>query len=332
MRVLLLIVCLFSIYPFTQTQAQTDKPGSEDHPLLTRYPDSYISYYETVKFREYVLSIGPVTGYRKISEQQTLEGQVTRITYYIDKSTESLAIGEVYRDYSQALQRAGISIIAKGSFAQSNVKKDVGGGGWIGLALGTNSFPQGAAANFLFAGTSSSGGTFSIIGKLGRADGTTYVAIYGERHSNKKVIVHIDVIELKGAETGHVFADANYISKEINDKGSVAIYGITFDFNSSTIKPESKASLDEIAAYLKTNPNMLLYVVGHTDMTGTLSYNLKLSKDRAKAVVDALVKNYGIPSQRLISDGVAFLAPRATNESDLGRSMNRRTELVRRIE
>jgi len=330
MKASLFFVCLFFVCSFVH--AQTDKEGSEDHPLLTRYPASYISDYETVKFREYSLATGPVTGYRYIGEKKKIEGQLTRITYFIDKLAEDLSIGEVYRDYSLALQKAGISIVAKGSFPQGNVKKDVGGGQWIGLALGANGFSQGAAANLLFAGTSSSGGTFAIIGKVGRADGTTYVAIYGERHSNKKVVVHLDVIEEQAADVGHVFADANYIHKEIEDRGSVAIYGITFDFNSSTLKPESKASLDEIANYLKTNPNISLYVVGHTDMTGTLSYNLQLSKDRAKAVVNSLTQNYGIDSKRLISDGVAFLAPRATNESDLGRSMNRRTELVRRIE
>ncbi|MGB1241595.1 MAG: OmpA family protein [Chitinophagales bacterium] len=329
MKASLFFVCLFFVSSFAY--AQTDKEGSEDHPLLTRYPESYISYYETVKFREYNLAIGSVTGYRYIEEKEKIEGQMTRITYFIDKPTENLSIGEVYRDYSLALQKAGISIVAKGSFPQSNVKKDVGGGQWIGLALGANAFPQKAAGNLLFAGTSSSGGTFAIIGKIGRAEGTTYVAIYGERHSNKKVVVHVDVIELQTADVGHVFADANYIRQEIEDRGSVAIYGITFDFNSSTIKPESKASLDEIANYLKTNSNISLYVVGHTDMMGTLSYNLQLSKDRAKAVVDALTQNYGIDSKRLISDGVAFLAPRATNKSDLGRSMNRRTELVKRI-
>ncbi len=330
MRTVAFFLCFLSLQSFLF--AQTDKEGSEDHPLLTRYPGSYISYYETVKFREYSFATGPVTGYRHIGEKETLEGQVNRITYYVDKLAEDLSIGEVYRDYSLALQRAGISVLAKGSFPQRNVKKEVGGGSWIGLALGANSFPQNAAANLLFAGTSSSGGTFAIMGKLGRAEGTTYVAIYGERHSNKKVVVHVDVIELQSADVGHVFADANYIRKEMEDRGSVAIYGITFDFNSSTIKPESKASLDEIANYLKTNSDIALYVVGHTDMTGTLSYNLQLSKDRAKAVVDALVKNYGIAADRLVSDGVAFLAPHATNKSDLGRSMNRRTELVRRLE
>ncbi|MFK7904818.1 MAG: OmpA family protein [Chitinophagales bacterium] len=330
MKASFFFVCLLFVCSFSH--APTDVEGSEDHPLLTRYPASYISYYETVKFREYSLATGPVTGYRHIEEKKNIEGQLTRITYLIDKLAENLSIGEVYRDYSLALQKAGISIVAKGSFPQANVKKDVGGSQWIGLALGANAFPQRAAANLLFAGTSSSGGTFAIIGKVGRADGTTYVAIYGERHSNQKVVVHVDVIEEQAADVGHVFADANYIRKEIEDRGSVAIYGITFDFNSSSIKPESKASLDEIANYLKASPNISLFVVGHTDMTGTLSYNLQLSKDRAKAVVDALTQNYGIDSKRLISDGVAFLAPRATNESDLGRSMNRRTELVRRIE
>lgn len=332
MRLLLLLVCTFFTFYATPTYAQMDVEGSEDHPLLTRYPDAYISYYETVKFREYSFATGPVTSYRYIENKQTLEGAVTRITYYIDKPASELSISEVYRDYAQAFQKASIATLAKGSFVQSNVKKELGGGTWIGLALGTNEFPQGAAANYLFAGTSSAGGTFAIMGQVNRPDSPTYVAVYGERHSDKLVVVHVDIIELQAADIGYVFADANYVRKEIAEKGSVAIYGIQFDFNSSTIKPESESSLDEIAKYLRNNPDILLYVVGHTDMTGTLSYNLTLSKDRARAVVNALVNDYGIATGRLTADGVAFLAPRATNESELGRSMNRRTELVRRID
>ncbi|MEM7369227.1 MAG: OmpA family protein [Bacteroidota bacterium] len=311
---------------------QTDVEGSEDHPLLTRYPGSYISYYETVKFREYSFATGPVTGYRHIEEKQNIEGQLTRITYYVDKHVDDLSISEVYRDYAQAIEKAGITVLAKGGNPQRNVDKQVGGSGWIGLALGANSFRQGAAANFLFAGTSSSGGTFAVMGRVDRPEGPTYLALYGERHSKDLVICHLDVLEVKGAETGNVFADADFISKAIADRGSVVIYGITFDFDKSTIKPESKSTLDEIAKYLTDNPSISLYVVGHTDMKGSLEYNLRLSKARAKAVVDAMVNEYGIKASRLASDGVAFLSPKATNISDEGRAMNRRTELVRRVE
>jgi len=311
--------------------AQTDVADSEDHPLLTRYPGSYISFYETVKFREYTLATGPVTGYRHIEQKQTLEGQLHRITYYIDKHADNLSIGEVYKDYKLALEKAGISLLAKGSFPQRNVSKEVGGGGWMGLSLGANPFPMNAAGNLLFAGTSSSGGTFALIGRVNRPNGPTYVAIYGERHSNDKAVVHVDVIEVGQAETGLVTANADYIKSEIEDRGSIAIYGIAFEYDKSDIKPESKPALDEIAKYLKDNPTISLYIVGHTDMKGTYAYNLKLSQDRARALGDALIHDYGIASDRLTPYGVAFLAPRATNGTDEGRAVNRRTELVKRF-
>ena len=60
----------------------------------------------------------------------------------------------------------------------------------------------------------------------------------------------------------------------------------------------------EIAKYLEQNPEISLYVVGHTDMDGSLEYNLKLSIDRARAVVNELTENYGISISRLTGDEV----------------------------
>ena len=332
MHKIFIATTLFFLSSLLSLHAQTDLKGSEDHPLLSRYPGSYISYYEEVKFREYTLSTQPISGYRHIADQQTLEGQLTRITYFVDKHVDDLSISEVYRDYKQAISKAGITILAEGQTPTNSPRGGIGQGGWIGLALGTNSFPQGAAANYLFAGTSSSGGSFAIMGRVDRPTGPVYLALYGERHSKDLVVCHLDVIETKAAETGKVFADADFISKEIEDKGSVVIYGITFDFDKSTIKPESKPTLDEIGKYLNANPTISLFVVGHTDMKGSLPYNRTLSKSRATAVVEALVVDYGIARSRLTPDGVAFLSPIATNASEEGRAINRRTELVRRME
>ena len=328
MKILLSLfaVCLIWNIGFTQK----DIEGSQDHPLLTRYPDSYIASYDIEKYREYDLATGPITGYRYIEKREKVAGQLTRISYLLNQPTGDLSITEVYKDYLQAIEKAGISILAKGYFPDRNNKGTVGGGSWIGVALGPQKFPAGFAANYLFAGTSSSGGTFSIVGRIDRPEGPTYLAMYGERHSSKLVVVHVDIIETKGAETGKVTADANYIRKEIDERGSVVIYGISFDFDSSTIKPESKPTIAEIAKFLKVNSGIALYVVGHTDMKGTLEYNLRLSKSRAKAVVQALINDHDIKADRLISDGVAFLAPKASNATDEGRAINRRTELVKR--
>jgi outer membrane protein OmpA-like peptidoglycan-associated protein len=75
--------------------------------------------------------------------------------------------------------------------------------------------------------------------------------------------------------------------------------------------------------------SLKLFVVGHTDNVGTVEANMKLSKDRADAVVNALITKFGIPAARLKSYGVASLSPVATNDNEEGRAKNRRVEMVK---
>jgi outer membrane protein OmpA-like peptidoglycan-associated protein len=112
--------------------------------------------------------------------------------------------------------------------------------------------------------------------------------------------------------------------------GRVALYGILFDTDQATIKTESRPALQEIAKLLQQEPNLNLHVVGHTDNTGTFEHNLDLSKRRAAAVKAALTKAFGIATGRLTPNGVASLAPVATNTTEEGRAKNRRVELVPR--
>jgi OmpA-OmpF porin, OOP family len=125
-----------------------------------------------------------------------------------------------------------------------------------------------------------------------------------------------------------VEADPEALSKNLKKEGHVAIYGIYFDYDSAAIKPESEPSLKMIAEMLKQNNSLKVYIVGHTDMTGSLEYNLELSRRRAEAVVKELVNAYGISYDRLKAMGVGPLCPIATNQSKEGRQLNRRVELV----
>jgi OOP family OmpA-OmpF porin len=125
-----------------------------------------------------------------------------------------------------------------------------------------------------------------------------------------------------------VVADPKAMGDEIERTGSVAIYGIYFDTDSYKIKPESDLTLKAIAELLKTKSSLNVYVVGHTDMTGDFDHNMKLSENRAKAVVDALVADYGISAKRLSAKGDGPLAPVSTNKTEEGRQLNRRVELV----
>jgi OOP family OmpA-OmpF porin len=126
-----------------------------------------------------------------------------------------------------------------------------------------------------------------------------------------------------------ITANAEAMGNDINSTGHVAVYGIYFDSGKTAIKPESDAAIEQISRLLLNNTSLKLYVVGHTDNVGTIEANMKLSKDRADAVVNALITKYAIPSARLKSYGVASLTPVASNDSEEGKAQNRRVELVK---
>ena len=125
-----------------------------------------------------------------------------------------------------------------------------------------------------------------------------------------------------------VEANAEAMGNDINRTGHVSVYGIRFDTGKAEIKPESDAAIAEIAKLLKSNNALALYVVGHTDNTGSFDANMKLSSDRAVAVANSLGSKYGIASSRLKAYGVSSLCPIASNKTEEGKAKNRRVELV----
>jgi outer membrane protein OmpA-like peptidoglycan-associated protein len=140
--------------------------------------------------------------------------------------------------------------------------------------------------------------------------------------------LYLTVVE-KQAMAQQVVADAKFMAEGISSTGHVAIYGIYFDFNKSDVKPESDPALKEIAKLLQQDAKLKLYVVGHTDNVGGLDYNMKLSQQRAEAVVKELVSKYKITPDRLKAHGVGPLAPVTSNDTEDGKAKNRRVELVK---
>jgi outer membrane protein OmpA-like peptidoglycan-associated protein len=140
---------------------------------------------------------------------------------------------------------------------------------------------------------------------------------------------YLTIIESASVEQ-QIVADPKAMADDINTTGHVTVYGIYFDVNSFTIKPESAPTLKAISEIFKMKSKINLYVIGHTDMTGDLKHNMELSENRAKAVVDALVKDYGISAKRLTGKGVGPLCPVSTNKTVEGKQLNRRVELVER--
>jgi outer membrane protein OmpA-like peptidoglycan-associated protein len=119
------------------------------------------------------------------------------------------------------------------------------------------------------------------------------------------------------------------IEQALAEKKPVQIYGIYFDFNSATIKPDSEAVLKQISEILQKNPDWKLSMAGHTDNIGDARFNQQLSERRAAAVKDALVSRYGIAATRLTTKGFGASRPIEPNTTLEGRARNRRVELQR---
>jgi outer membrane protein OmpA-like peptidoglycan-associated protein len=138
----------------------------------------------------------------------------------------------------------------------------------------------------------------------------------------------INLVE-KQAMNQDVVADANSLANSIRESGKVAVYGIYFDTGKSLLKPESQPTLQEISKLLKMDPNLKLYVVGHTDNVGDYVSNMQLSIERSIAVVNELKSKYSVNEGRLRACGDGPTSPVASNDKEEGRALNRRVELVK---
>ena len=171
---------------------------------------------------------------------------------------------------------------------------------------------------------------YYLLAKKSLPTGNVYVALFIGGFEDEVGVQQV-ILQEKAVQTGLVSVNADSLKQQIDVDGKALIYGIYFDTGNAQIKAESKPTLDAIAELLKRNPDLLLYVVGHTDDTGDGAANVNLSKQRADSVVAALVKNYQVAANRLQAQGVGPYAPASNNTSDAGKQKNRRVELVKRL-
>lgn len=168
-------------------------------------------------------------------------------------------------------------------------------------------------------------------------DGPDYIPSSGHSHCDSDANKNVAAIEETRKEDNrhpqmdeHEITELETISEmvskgeDVSGKTITAVNAINFDFGSDKIKPESYAYLDELLKVLKKT-SVRIHVKGHTDNVGTTTANLKLSQDRAKAVVNYLVK-HGIDKKIISYEGFGSEHPLTTNDTEEGRAMNRRVE------
>lgn len=309
-----------------------DMSGAKDYPGLKRFEGSTLVGYEVRNFDEVDFQTSTFKQFDLKSYQRVyaepplhLEGKLTRLWYEAPGSTRAL---EIYRNYVDELTGNGFETLYDSA-------RDPKAGQWTNFLATFATGQRDSIKNIrspyvMYAGptTDLRTGTFQKGNVTVRLIAISWPKPDRTYQSREGAYMAVDIMETKAMEQKMVVVTASEIEKSLTANGKVAIYGIYFDTGKFDIKPESRPSLEQIAAYLKSDPKVKLHVVGHTDSVGSFESNLALSRQRAGAVASALAKDYGIAAARLTGNGVASLAPVASNASDEGRARNRRVELV----
>jgi OOP family OmpA-OmpF porin len=264
-------ICLVILLAATVFSEEQDVEGSQDHPLLSRMKNYYISEYEEFAYDSHEF-------YDAEDNEYVIEGRKWEISYTLKEGFNPPGQLKVRKNFINAIKKIG----------------------------GTILFERG------------------LYMKVAKEDRETWIEVWASDDGSDYTLT---IVERTIMEQ-EVVADPEAMANDIKKTGHVAIYGIYFDFDSYAVKPESEPTFKAIAEMLKTNSSLKVYVVGHTDMIGKFEYNMELSAKRAEAVVKELINKYGISVNRLKSKGVGPLCPVSTNQTEEGRKLNRRVELV----
>jgi outer membrane protein OmpA-like peptidoglycan-associated protein len=159
--------------------------------------------------------------------------------------------------------------------------------------------------------------------RLEDAGKTIWIKVYSQETG-----IEVTAVEEKAFAASITPPTADALKTALDKDGRIALY-VNFDFNKATLKPDAKPVIDQVVALMKSNPALKLEIDGYTDNVGVHDYNVKLSQDRAAAVVAAL-KTAGVDASRLTSNGFGPDKPIADEATAEGRAKNRRVELVKR--
>ena len=289
-----------------QAHAQTrDVAGARDFPGIGRFARSVVTGYQVKDFDAARMQGAPFKD-DKPADARRLEGRITRIAY---RTAPGPSILEVSRNFETQLAKTGFETLLA-------CDTDACGGIPFTEAIDALPVPQMWVDGF----------NYHYFSAHKTDAGHEIYASVLVSQNNQDITAQLTVAELGTIEDKMVNAAA--MAKGLGETGHIALYGIYFDTDKAVLKPESRPTLEQIAKLLTVQPQLNVFIVGHTDNQGAHEYNLDLSRRRAEAIAAELVKNFRIAQPRLRTAGLGFLAPVGSNASEAGRALNRRVELV----
>ena len=265
--------------------------GAKEHPAIRHYPGSWVTRQQEAEFEEFAF---PTAARDDETISRKVSGALLMQKLYFP---QKVTCTQVLENYRNAFEKAGM-VVHRGE-----------------SALDLPASPD----------------SCKWVSAEGKERGTGR-ALYAVQNccalSSGYPFGGLAVVTAKAMEQ-KVEVDADGMAKELETAGRVSLYGINFATGRADITPDSAKSLSDIATVMKGHPGWKLRVEGHTDNVGPAQANLELSKKRAAAVKDWLVKRHGIDAARLATEGYGQGKPLAPNDSEGNRARNRRVELVK---
>jgi len=284
-----------------------------DDPMIARYANTELDRSIEEEYVKYPIATSPVSEDGKLSKRENGGSLAHRLYRGGEKDSIDLA----FESLSAALTKNGLSVI----FECNN---ESCGGDLVYALFGS------ASLSSNYSEVQQSGLVYNdfyyLAAEKVEAGRRINVIYFLYKYQGNELYIAQDIFKPKEIVLKDVVVDINF--NTLPTTGSVVLDGVYFDTDSSRLKKKSADSLNRLAKFLKSKSNDRFYIVGHTDGQGAFEYNMKLSKDRANAVVRSLVQNYRISKDQLIAKGVGPLSPNATNQNESGRVLNRRVELV----
>lgn len=278
------------------------------------YPGATLEQEAVANFDSADFYTGPMSSKFEAGKTTTVVGTVRSALYV---ATPGRSVFEVFRAYERSAEKALYEL----KYACSMVDECGGVMPYLYLKAGYSGMPN--TQNFSYA-------VYETNTATGARETIALLVLSRQSSSPELSSPYVFILSATtdAIENELEILSADEIELAVSKFGSASIYGLAFATDEAMLLPSSRAALEQLAAYLSSNEEQTVLLVGHTDSQGSLEYNQDLSRRRANSVRADLISEYQISGNRLRAYGIGYLAPKATNGTVQGRALNRRVEIV----